>query len=373
MATRLIDSFGPEVPGRIARMVAAVDPAFDGEAFLADALDGYEPLALMDRGRHWGAALRAHLPGDDPTAIRTLTASLGPARTDDGDSGGEGMAAFLHLPHSFVIAEHGLGCVDVSIDAMHALTRRFTAEFCIRPFIAQDQEGMLARLLAWTDDPSAHVRRLVSEGTRPRLPWAGRLRGLQRDPAPVLPLLERLRDDPSEYVRRSVANHLNDIGKDHPALLTATAREWAVEAGPDRMRLLRHALRSRVAAGDPEALAVLGFAPGAPAAARIASQDPAAPRIGDLLRLEIALTNPTGAEAAYAVRLRVGFARPGGREGVKVFALGEPVVAGGETVTVPARISLRQHTTRTHHRGAHRLEVLVNGTVRGTGGFDLAA
>ncbi len=373
MATRLIDLFGPEVPRRIAGMVSATDPEFDAEAFLADALDGYEPLALMDRGRHWGSALRAHLPADDATAIRTLTASLGPARGDDTDSGGAGMAAFLYLPHSFVIAEHGLGCVDDSMDAMHALTQRFTAEFCIRPFIAQDQTGILARLEAWTADPSAHVRRLVSEGTRPRLPWAGRLKDLQRDPSPVLPLLERLRDDPSEYVRRSVANHLNDIGKDHPALLTATAREWAAGAGPERMRLLRHALRSRVAAGDPEALAVLGFTPGAPAEARIVSLDPASPRVGDLLRMEIALTNPTGADEAYAVRLRVRFARPGGREGVKVFALGEHVVAAGATVTVPARLSLRQHTTRTHHPGAHGLEVLVNGTVRATGGFDLGA
>jgi 3-methyladenine DNA glycosylase AlkC len=371
VATRLIDSFGPDVPRRIGAMVTAVEPGFDRERFVAAALDGHEPLGLMDRGRHWGAALRAHLPGDDAAALRTLTASLGPARPADGPS--EGMAPFLYLPHSFVIAEHGIGCFEVAMEAQHALTQRFTAEFCIRPYIAAEPERTLARLAAWTGDPSAHVRRLVSEGTRPRLPWAARLRDLQRDPRPVLPLLRRLRDDPSEYVRRSVANHLNDIGKDHPALLVEVARDWARDAGPERRRMLRHALRGRVAAGDPAALAVLGHDPAAPAEARVMSVEPPSPRIGNTLRIAVTVTNPGTAPAAYALRLRVRFARPGGREGVRVFSLGQREVAPGASVEVGGRVSLARHTTRTPHPGAHTLEVLVNGLVRAGASVEVAA
>jgi 3-methyladenine DNA glycosylase AlkC len=362
VAPRLIDSFGPEVPRRIAAMVAAVDPGFDGERFVAAALDGHEALGLMDRGRHWGAALRAHLPGDDADALRALTASLGPPRPVDGPP--QGMAPFLYLPHSFVIAEHGLGCFEVAMEAQHALTQRFTAEFCIRPYLAAEPARTLARLAEWVADPSAHVRRLVSEGTRPRLPWAARLRALQRDPGPVLPLLARLRDDPSPDVRRSVANHLNDIGRDHPALLVGIAREWAVDAPPARRRLLRHALRGRVAAGDPDALAVLGHDPAAPAAARIAGIEPARPRTGDTLRVRVEVSNPGGAPAAYAVRLRVRFPRPGGREAVRVFTLGERELPPGGSAGLAGRVSLAHHTTRAAHPGPHVLEIMVNGVAR---------
>jgi 3-methyladenine DNA glycosylase AlkC len=371
MAAPLIDSFGPEVPRRIAAMVAAVHPGFDADAFVAAALDGHEPLGLMARGRHWGAALRAHLPSADAEAIGVLTASLGPARPVDGAP--EGMAPFLYLPHSFVIAENGLDHLEVALDAQHALTQRFTAEFCIRPYLERHTEATLERLAAWTGDPSAHVRRLVSEGTRPRLPWAPRLRAFQRDPEPVLALLERLRDDPSGDVRRSVANNLNDIGKDHPERLVAMARRWMDGADAPRSRLVRHALRSRVRAGDPGALAALGFAPGTPVRARILAVDPAAPRIGETVRVVVEVVNPGTEAAAYALRLRVRFARPGTRAGTRVFTLGERLVGRGEAVEVAARISLAQHTTRTHHPGHHGLEVLVNGEVAACGGFEVGA
>lgn len=369
MAGRLVDRFGPEVPERIAVMVAAVDPRFDGEAFVADALAGHEPLGLMDRGRHFGAALRAHLPRDDAEAIALLARSLGPPRPADGPP--EGMAPFLYLPHSFVIADHGLACFEVAMDAQRALTRVFTAEFCIRPFLERRPGQTLERLEGWAGDPDAHVRRLVSEGTRPRLPWAPRLGAFQRDPAPVLALLERLRDDPSAYVRRAVANNLNDIGKDHPGLLVATAARWARDAGPERTRLIRRALRSRIAAGDPAAMAVLGHDAAAPARARIMAIDPEAPRIGDVVRIAVEIVNPGPRAATYALRLRARFARPGGRTATRVFSLGERALGPGEAAAVTGRLSLAQHTTRTHHPGRHGVEVLVNGVVRAEGGFDL--
>ena len=131
--------------------------------------------------------------------------------------------------------------------------------FSVKHYLEQHPKATLAQLMAWTRDPSEHVRRLLSEGTRPRLPWASRLPAFQRDPAPVLALLERLKDDPALYVRRSVANNLNDIGKDHPDLLADTARSWLQDASPERRWIVQHALRSAVKRGEPGALVALGF------------------------------------------------------------------------------------------------------------------
>ena len=169
------------------------------------------------------------------------------------------MAAFLYMPHLFFVARHGLDHFEDSMRAQYALTQRFTAEYSIRAFLEKHPEATLARLREWAADPSQHVRRLVSEGTRPRLPWAPRLRAFQKDPRPVLELLELLKDDPELYVRRSVANNLNDIGKDHPALLTAVAKRWLRGATPERRWIVDHALRSAVKRADAGALGALGY------------------------------------------------------------------------------------------------------------------
>ena len=147
-------------------------------------------------------ALRRHLPEDYQAAIKILMKSLGPKLNG---TEGLGMAPFLYLPHVRFVADYGLEHFELSMLAQYELTQRFTAEFSIRPFIEKYPDATMKRLKVWTKDPSAHVRRLVSEGTRPRLPWAPRLRGFQKDPRPVLELLELLKDDPELFVRRSVA------------------------------------------------------------------------------------------------------------------------------------------------------------------------
>jgi thioesterase domain-containing protein len=215
LAEPLKNCFGTAIPKTIGQRVVEVYPAFPVRAFLTDALRGYEQFELMARGRHVARALARHLPADYPRAVGILVASLG-AKLEGSEN--QGMAPFFYLPHVLFVAEFGLDHFEPSMRAQYELTQRFTAEFSIRPFLERYPEQTLARLARWAADPSAHVRRLVSEGTRPRLPWAPRLRAFQRDPRPVLKLLELLKDDPVLYVRRSVANNLNDIGKDHPAV-----------------------------------------------------------------------------------------------------------------------------------------------------------
>lgn len=366
MAEPLVNQFGAEIPRTLGRMLAAAWPAFGTRAFVADALRGYEPLNLMQRGRHIADALQRHLPQDYDAAVDVLLASLAhqPAR-------GGSMASFLLLPYTEFVARHGPGHFDTSMRALHALTQRFTGEFAIRPFIAAEPARALAQLQAWTDDPSEHVRRLVSEGTRPRLPWASRLRTFAQDPAPILALLERLRDDPSLYVRRSVANHLNDIGKDHPALLAEVATRWLADATPQREWIVRHALRSAVKRGEAAALAVLGVGDKAEVAIESPRIAPARLRIGDVFELSFVLHNLRDAPQRVLVDFAVWYVKASGEPRAKVFKLRTVVLGPGERMAFSKRLSTEQRTTRRHYPGRHRVDVVLNGHNHALGAFQL--
>ncbi|MBX3650293.1 MAG: DNA alkylation repair protein [Burkholderiales bacterium] len=365
MAEPLKNSYGPEIPRRIARMIAQVHPAFPARAFLRDALDGYAALELMPRGHHIARALRKHLPQEVPAALDILLASLDAPR---GDSSGP-LASFLFMPHTVYVAAYALDHFEAAMLAQHVLTQRFTAEFSIRPFIEKYPERTLAVLRSWTRDPSPHVRRLVSEGTRPRLPWAPRLRALQRDPRPALELLELLKDDPELYVRRSVANHLNDIGKDHPALLNAVAKRWLKGASPERAWIVRHALRSAIKRGDAGALAVSGFGAKAEVSVRKAAVTPQRLAIGGRIAIRFELANRKTTPQRILADLRVHYAKAGGRTSAKVFKLKTVELRPKETLAFTKKLSLADLTTRKHHPGLHRLEVLLNGRAVALGEF----
>jgi 3-methyladenine DNA glycosylase AlkC len=375
VADTLKSKYGPEVAERIAAMIRHVHPAFAARAFLAQAHDGYEALELLPRARHIARAMAAHLPQSYPDALDIVLRSLGPPAER---TMGNGLAAFVYLPHVYWIAEHGLDHLEPSVAAMHAITRRFSFEFGIRPFIERHPKAMLEVLARWADDPDVHVRRLVSEGTRPRLPWAPRLRTFERDPRPVIALLERLRDDPDDYVRRSVANHLNDLGRDDPALLVELCTRWARGAPAPRLRLIRHALRTLVKRGDPHALAVLGFAHGAQVAMRSASVAPARARIGDVVTIAFALASTADAEQPVLVDLRIGYASAPNRAAgtdvpgrFKVFKLTSALLEPGAVLALSHRLALRQMSTRTHHPGLHRVDALVNGVAMPVGSFEI--
>ena len=232
----------------LAHNLALAHAAFDAEGFRETALRGIEPLGILDRGKHLATALRAHLPQRYETAVDILLASLTLPNTE---TEGLGLAVFFYLPHVSYVASYGLDAAhnggddpfETSMRAQYELTRRFSAEFSIRPFLIRQQQRTLERLYAWLDDPDPHVRRLCSEGSRPRLPWAMRIPAFIADPTPALPILEALKDDSSLYVRRSVANHLGDIAKDHPELAFGIAERWLSDASKARKWVIRHALR----------------------------------------------------------------------------------------------------------------------------------
>ncbi len=243
----------------LAHNLALAWPRFDRRSFLRTAAKDLSPLSIMQRGLHLARVLRAHLPSRYADAVDVLLRSLPPANTATKDLG---LGVFFYLPHVSFVATYGLDPehndgadpFETSMLAHYELTRRFTAEFSIRPFLIRAPERTLARLVEWTRDPDPHVRRLCSEGTRPRLPWAQRLPAFVRDPRPTLPILETLKDDPELYVRRSVANHIGDIAKDHPDLAFALCERWLEGATPERKWLIRHAVRHPAKHGVAAAL-----------------------------------------------------------------------------------------------------------------------
>lgn len=257
----LADLLDREAIDCLAHNISLVYPTFDGKAFQRTARNGLKPLSILQRGHHLARALREHLPECYNDAVHILVRSLTPPQTDTEDLG---LGVFFYLPHVSFVATYGLDPAhngghdpfEISMSAQYELTRRFSAEFSIRPFLITWPERTLAQLMKWTDDPDPHVRRLCSEGTRPRLPWAIRIPAFIKDPRPVLPILEALKDDSDLYVRRSVANHIGDIVKDHPRLAFELCERWLEDATKERKWLLRHAVRHPAKKGVKAALRI---------------------------------------------------------------------------------------------------------------------
>jgi 3-methyladenine DNA glycosylase AlkC len=258
MAEPLKAFFSPALVRRLGADIARVHSGFPTRAFVQQACAGLDDRELLDRGRQIARALADHLPAGYPDAVDVLLRSLGPEHATD-ELVGVGMAPFYYLPHTLFVAERGLQHFDLSMQAQYELTKRFSAEGSIRSYIAHDPERTFAFLRRWARDENPHVRRLVSEGTRLRLPWANRVDWLDANPERVIELLELLKDDPASVVRRSVANNLNDIGKPRPEVLIRTCAAWLEDASPQRRALVEHALRSAIKRGEPDALKLLGY------------------------------------------------------------------------------------------------------------------
>ena len=243
----------------LARNIELVYPDFNSVGFVKACQTAPDDLALMARAQFIAAKLHEFLPNHYETAIDILTRTL---IEPDEKSEEFGLAGFFYLPHSFYIADYGLDAkfndgVDpftISMQAQYELTQRFSAEFCIRPYLIQQQARTLEVLTDWQFDANRHIRRLVSEGTRPKLPWGKRLPAIIKDPSPIIPLLSQLKDDSSLYVRRSVANSLGDIAKDHPETVFDLLTSWVEGANSELKWLIRHAVRYYAKKKDPRAL-----------------------------------------------------------------------------------------------------------------------
>ncbi|RYD37229.1 MAG: DNA alkylation repair protein [Verrucomicrobiaceae bacterium] len=340
--------------------LAEAHPGFDSRRFMRMALEGLEGLSLMQRLRRMTECLHATLPADYRQAIAILR------RVAPRMGGG---FATLVLPD--FVGLHGLDDFTVSMEALRFFTSFGSSEFAVREFLRRDPDRTLKVMTQWSLDADEHVRRLASEGCRPRLPWSFHLPVLAADPSLAAPILENLRADPSLYVRKSVANHLNDITKAHPDWVMDRLSAWPMDHKHTAW-IAKRALRTLIKKGDARALTLTG-ATGAPQATlRSLRAEPKQLRLGDRLTLTFELQSTSPAPQRLVVDYAIHYPKKSGAVSAKVFKLKEVALAAGETVSLSRSQVIRDFTTRKHQAGRHEVDILVNGVVLGRGFFDLA-
>ena len=248
-----------EAVTQLAQNIHFVAPSFNASRFIDETLRNIDDLGLKERGAHIARSLKTFLPDDYSEAIDILLKSLTPPLKS---TQGNGLAGLFYMPHCRFIEEYGgdvsynhnIDPFDVSMNAQYKLTSRFTCEYSVRPFIVKNEIRTLQVLYQWMNDENPHVRRLCSEGTRPRLPWAKKIDSFISNPAPCIPILECLKDDPDLYVRRSVANHVGDIAKDNLEIALSLCEKWLENASPELKWVIRHALRNPVKRNEKKAI-----------------------------------------------------------------------------------------------------------------------
>lgn len=342
----------------IAGHFSELSPAFNRRRFLEVALDGLAERSLMQRLHQCAVATEAALPG-------TYRQKLRPLRQLAPRLGHEFVAIFL----CDFVASYGLGDFDHSLEALRFFTVFGSAEFAVRPFLVADQARTLATMHRWTRDPHEKIRRLASEGSRPRLPWGLRLTSLVRDPTPTRGILEALKDDSSASVRRSVANHLNDITKDHPEIVLDQLAGWSLERAHLRS-IARHACRTLIKRGHPEALRLFGFGRRPEVVATLRAL-PGKLWLGDRLSLQATLRSTSARRQQLAVDYVIHYVKSGGTTSEKVFKWCEVEVAPKEAVELAKSQVIRDFTTRRHYPGRHRVELQVNGIRLAATAFEL--
>jgi 3-methyladenine DNA glycosylase AlkC len=301
----------------------------------------------------------AYLPYGYPRQIKIL------------EKAAASMEGFESMVFPDFVGRYGLDHFEVSMKALERFTPLGSSELGVRPFFVAHADATLRQALKWTHHGDPHVRRLASEGCRPRLPWAPALVAFKRDPLPILPILDALKADPSEYVRRSVANNLNDIAKDHPDVVLRIAREWR-GTNPLTDWIVRHGCRSLLTAGHPQVLALFGYGGRVTASVSGLRLSPRRLRIGHTLEFAFSLdatsTRPRRLRLEYAIH----FMKASGRRSVKVFQIAEKEFAPG-AIEISRRHGFQDLTTRKHYPGEHLLAVIVNGREQVREGFMLRA
>jgi len=352
---------------------ARVWPAFDRTGFVSAASRGLEKLELKERSAQITAAMVVFLPDDFKESAAIILASLAPvAGVNIGNTkvNRDGLDGWAVMPMSDFVGIYGRSHFDLAMSLQKEMTKRSSSEFGIRYLIIEDPQRALATMAKWTDDPDHHVRRLVSEGSRPRLPWGMRLPVFVTAPSPLLPLLEALKDDESEYVRRSVANNLNDIAKDHPDLVAGVAGKWLRKADRNRKKLVRHACRTLIKQGHKKTLSALGYGPPRIELEQFTIKTPLV-NFGEPLVFELSLTSTSKKAQALIVDYAIHHRKANGSTTPKVFKW--------KTITLDQQTShaairkhpLRKITTRVYYPGTHRVEILINGVSFGGGEFEL--
>lgn len=360
-----------QVLQELAQEIKAVYPAFEGDKFYQQAAADLEGKAIKERSQWVAEQLHKHLPSNFSQAGKILIDALGPSLNK---TTGEHTSAFRYMPYGEYVSEHGLEEKDLPLAAqfMYEMTSRFTAEFAIRAFLKKYPQQMLHYLQQWVKDENEHVRRLVSEGTRPRLPWGARVKVYDANYQPILDLLSQLHADPSLYVRRSVANHLNDLTKDRPALVLELLQQWQQKQPHEHLDwVIQHSLRTLIKKGHQGALALLGY--GKTPTIQLENFKVAHPQLSLGQQQEFSFDLVSTSEQAQKLLLdyKVYFMKANGQQNPKVFKLKTLTLAPQERLSFNKKHWFKHFSTRRMYTGLHSIELQINGQVQGQVEFEL--
>ena len=353
MAALLKDLYNPRFFEKLCPVLKKEIPGFDCRDFIFRVFNNAWPdLELKARARHIATVLHHFLTPDfnhNTTSLIRISNAL--RRTDSQN------LLYFFIPDYLEI--YGLDHPEQSLKTMEQITKLVSAEFAVRPFLIRYPEQTMRCLYEWSLNTDPHVRRLSSEGCRPRLPWAMGIPKLKKDPTPIFPILENLKADSSEYVRRSVANNINDIAHDHPDLVINLAKRW-LGKDPLTDQIIRHGSRTLFKKGNEQMLTLHGLTPTSKAAIRKLIHPPAI-RIGDDLVFQFAFVskeqNPTPFRLDYAID----YLTSTGKCSRKVFRISEKIFPPGEAIIIQRKQSFRNLTTRRHYKGRHNLRIIANG------------
>ena len=374
MAEPFKNVFNPDMIDAMGQHFGRQSGAFDAERFSRAATKGLDALEFKQRSDQIADALELCLPNDFRSACGILTGALhleDDVDLSDQTTDAHGIRGWGIIPMTEYVARAGLSDFDFSMDVLKEMTKRSSAEFAVRPFLKADPVRAMRHVIAWSEDDNYHVRRLASEGIRPRLPWGMRLNAFVEDPSPILPVLKNLRDDEKEYVRRSVANNLNDIAKDHPDIVARIARDWlAGNPGRNRERLVRHACRSLIKAGHRATLEALGYGPPEVMLSSL-ELDRDTIDFGETLRISAELVSTSNKPQDLVIDYVVHHQKANGKTTPKVFKWATLRLKGGEQKRLEKTHALRPITTRVYYSGRHVIELQANGQRLGQCAFTL--
>lgn len=366
--------FNLELIEHVATQIELHDNVFNKSQFIQLAAKDLDQLELKQRSQQIYQALQQTLPSDYRLACEVLLKTLAPVDESSEqihfDSDEQGIRGWAIMPMADFVALHGLDDIEFALSVLKQMTKRFSAEFAIRYLIEKNPGLVIGTLQTWLEDKNPHVRRLISEGSRPRLPWGIRLGCFIEKPQMTIQLLEQLKDDDSEYVRRSVANHLNDISKDHADLIVSLTENWLADADKNRQKLLKHACRGLVRQGHQAVLAAFGF--GEPKVKVIAGQvSPKQIELGGQVEVTIELISTANKPQDLILDYAVHHQKAGGKTSAKVFKWKQLRLQPNQTQQLKKIHKVTAVTTRKYYSGEHKIDILVNGQVLETVSFHL--
>ncbi len=362
------DVFNEKVVNQLAANLERVWGEFDANGFRQSVNTKLKSLTFSERAALIRNTLWEYLPKNYPGALDLILKALPPELPNHEVTSFDG---FIIMPMNDFVAKYGLDHYDLSMQALYQMTKRFTAEGAIRPFLLKYMDKTLAILSEWAEDENCHVRRLVSEGTRPRLPWAIQLKPFMENPRPVLALLEKLKTDTELMVRRSVANNLNDIAKDNPDQVVKTLRRWSKIDDEGTQWLIRHAARTLVKQGNKEMLAVLGYDSDLAITVSKIQLDKPAVKMGQDLNFSFEIKSKSKQAQNLVIDYVIHHVKANGKLTPKVFKLANKALGPGQILKISKTHPFRFITTRKYYPGNHVLEIQVNGSSYGKVSFEL--